>query len=166
VDSGCHASRVDIVTERLTLRPLSPAEARRIVERAPEADDRWHAEYPFEDELDPLRALADASAPDPFFTLYAIRTSDDGVAIGGIGFFGPPDEDGSVELGYGLVEAVRGRGFATEALAALTRHALSNGARRVRADTAVDNLPSQRVLAKAGFSEVSRSGGLIFSAFG
>jgi hypothetical protein len=59
---------MDIVTERLTLHPLSPAEARRIVERAPEADDRWHAEYPFEDELVPVRALAVAGAPDPFFT--------------------------------------------------------------------------------------------------
>lgn len=64
--------------------------------------------------------------------------------VGGIGFFGPPAEDGSVELGDGLVEAVRGRGFATETLTALTRRALS----------------------KAGFSEVSRSGGLIFYAFG
>ena len=166
MDARCHASKVDIVTERLTLHPLTVAEARRIAERAPGADDRWHADYPLEDELDPLRALAVASAPDPFFTLYAIRTSDDGVAVGGIGFFGPPDENGSVELGYGLVAAVRGRGFATEAVVALTRSALSNGPRQIRADTAIDNLASQRVLAKAGFSEVSRSGGLIFYAFG
>lgn len=164
MDAWCHASKVDIVTERLTLHPLTAAEALRIVERAPGADDRWHADYPLEDEREPLQALAGASAPDPFFTLYVIRTSDDGVAIGGIGFFGTPDEGGSVELGYGLVEAVRGRGFATEALTALTQHALSNGARRIRADTAFDNLASQHVLAKAGFSEVSRSGGLIFSA--
>ena len=102
---------MDIVTDRLNLHALTPTEAHRIVERAPDAEDRWHAEYPLEDELDPLRSLAASSEPDTVFTLYAIRTRPDSTAVGGIGFFGPPDENGAVELGFGLVEAVRGQGL-------------------------------------------------------
>jgi RimJ/RimL family protein N-acetyltransferase len=156
---------VDIVTERLNLHALTPEEARRIVERTPDPADRWHAEYPFADELDPLRSLAGATAPDPFFTLYAIRARPENTSVGGIGFFGPPGNDGSVELGYGLVEAARGRGFATEALLALVSQALVRGARQVKADTELQNRASQRVLEKAGFREVSRSANSIFYTY-
>ena len=156
---------MDIVTDRLNLHALTPTEARHIVERAPDAEDRWHAEYPLEDELDPLRSLAASSEPDPVFTLYAIRTRPDNTAVGGIGFFGPPDDNGAVELGFGLVEAVRGQGYATEALIGAVRHALAGGARHVKADTDVQNFGSQNVLAKAGFREISRSDKLIYFRF-
>lgn len=56
-------------TARLVLHPIRPRDAARIVARAPGWDDRWHPDYPFEDELDPLRSLAGATAPDPVFTL-------------------------------------------------------------------------------------------------
>lgn len=129
--------------------------------RTPTPEDRWHADYPLVDELVPLRSLAETTNPHPVFTLYAIRT-DDGTAVGGVGFFGPPDAHGSVEVGYGLIEAFRGHGFATEALEAAVRLAVLNGAQEVRADTDLDNVASQRVLVKAGFSEVSRSDTQIF----
>ncbi len=161
----CDSSGVDIVTRRLTLRPLLPKEAKRIVEREPELGDRWHAEYPLDDELDPLRALAASRDPEAIFTLYSIRTTEGDVAIGGIGFFGPPDAEGAVEIGYGLVEAVRGQGFATEALIAATRFALQNGAAEVKAEAAVGNLASQRALAKAGYVEHSRSDELVCYTF-
>lgn len=128
-------------------------------------EDRWHAEYPLDDELDPLRSLAASSEPDAVFTLYAIRTRSDNTSVGGIGFFGPPDHDGSVEIGYGLVEAARGKGLATEALIGAVRQALVSGARRVRADTDLHNLASQHVLEKAGFKEISRSEKSIFYTY-
>lgn len=153
---------MDITTERLILHPLTPAEARRIVDGAPGPDAHWHEQYPLEDELVPLRSLAGAQSVDPVFTLYMIRTAEDGLAVGGIGFFGPPGEDGAVELGYGLVAAARGRGVATEALRAAVVLARANGATEVKADTALDNLASQRVLDKAGFRETHRDDELIY----
>jgi RimJ/RimL family protein N-acetyltransferase len=148
---------MDVTTERLVLHPLTPAEAQRIVDRDPGPEDRWHERYPFEDELDPLRSLAKTDHADPVFTLYMIRTAEDSLAIGGIGFFGPPGPDGAVELGYGIVEPLRGRGIATEALVAAAHLALANGAILVKADTTPDNVPSQRVLLKAGFHETHRT---------
>lgn len=141
---------------RLTLESISPELARRIVAREPAANDAWHAEYPFEDELAPLQGLAADPDPDPVFTMYQIRRRSDGLAIGGLGFFGAPDDSGRVEFGYGLVPSARGAGLATEAVVAALTVARSRGARIAEADTDLDNAPSQRVLVKAGFSETHR----------
>lgn len=156
--------KMDVITERLVLHALSSSEAERIVDRTPNEDDLWHEDYPLEDELDPLRSLADSLDAHPVFTLYMIQLAEDGRAIRGIGFFGAPGADGVVELGYGLVEPMRGLGLATEALLAAITIAATHGALRVKADTAVDNIASQRVLAKAGFLETSRSSQDIYYA--
>lgn len=113
------------------------------------------------DELVPLRSLASSAHPDPIFTLYLIRLRSDGLAIGGLGFFGPPDENGRIEFGYGLVAAARGRGLATEAVLAALDFAATAGARSAAAVTDLD-LASQRVLLKAGMTEVNRSETQVF----
>jgi len=142
------------------LHVITSAEAVRIVAGTPLPDDRWHPEYPLADELDVLRPLADDVAPDPVFALMMIRDARDGLAVGGIGFFGPPDADGAVELGYGLVPAARGRGLASAALRQAITIATAHGVRVVRADTDPANLPSSRVLERAGFRELPASDGL------
>ncbi|MGG7507069.1 GNAT family N-acetyltransferase [Plantibacter sp. YIM 135249] len=153
---------MDILTDRLILHPITPVEAQRIIAQTPAAHDRWHPEYPLGDELGPLRGLAVLTDPHPFFTLYAIQTFPEGLSIGGIGFFGPPDEEGRAELGYGLVESVRGSGLAAEALRALTDAAFRTGAHIIEADTAVENIASQRVLLNVGFREVRRTDDSVF----
>lgn len=155
---------MDTTTERLILHPLTPIEAARIVGGRPGVGDHWHREYPFEDELELLRDLAatDPAAVDPVFTLYMVRRRTDGVAVGGIGFFGPPDAAGETGLGYGLVAAARGAGLATEALRAASVIAFDHGARAIVADTALDNHASQRVLEKAGFAELRRDEDSVF----
>ncbi|AZH81976.1 N-acetyltransferase [Plantibacter sp. PA-3-X8] len=145
-----------IRTERTTLAPISPALARRIVERDERDGDAWHPEYPFADELGPLRGLAESTDGDPIFTMYLIRDADES-AVGGFGFFGPPDSTGRVEFGYGLVPAARGVGLATEAVAGALSFAAAHGAERAAAETDVTNLASQRVLLKAGLAETGRT---------
>ena len=151
-----------INTERLRLEPITPAYAARVVAGTPAAGDDWHPEYPFADEVGALRSLIAHPQQDPFFTLYVVRTISDGLAIGGIGFSGPLDDDGRVDIGYGLVAAARGAGIATEALRAATDAAAVHGARTVGADTLLDNVASQRVLEKAGFAEVRRTADLVY----
>ena len=154
---------MDLTTERLILHPITRAEAARIIALEPDERDDWHPEYPFVDELDALRGLmaADPEAADPDFRLYMIRRRADGLAVGGIGFFGAPGVDGVVEIGYGLVPAARGSGFATEALVAVVRLAFARGASAVVADTADDNVASKRVLEKAGFRTAWRRDGSV-----
>lgn len=142
---------------RVILERLTPQLAERIVRREEQPDDAWHPEYPFADERVPLRRLAASVSPDPVFTMYLIRETATGLAVGGLGFFGPPDPDGAVEFGYGLVPAARGAGLATEAVREALRIAEAHGAAEVRADTAIENIASQRVLEKAGLETVRRT---------
>ena len=75
-----------------------------------------------------------------------------GSDVGGCAFKGPPDGDCVIELAYGIDPSHRGRGYATEAVAALTEFARASGqVRVVRAHTKPDGAASMRVLAKCGF---------------
>ncbi len=148
---------MQISSERLTLERITPQLAARILVRDERPGDGWHPEYPFADELGPLKRLAAEPASESPFTMYVVRENQSGLAIGGFGFFGPPDDEGRIGFGYGLIGAARGRGYATEGVIAALDFARANGALHARADTASDNLASQRVLEKAGLVLVRRS---------
>ena len=63
------------------------------------------------------------------------------------------NDDGSVEIGYGITEENQGKGYATEAVEAVIAWALNqSGVRQVEAETEPGNRKSQRVLEKCGFS--------------
>jgi ribosomal-protein-alanine N-acetyltransferase len=86
----------------------------------------------------------------------------DGTLIGETGFHGPPDGSGTVEVGYSIVPAYRGRGFAAEATRALNQHVLARpGIRRITAECLDDNVASMRVLEKLGMRRVGRAGGTL-----
>nr|WP_225953232.1 GNAT family N-acetyltransferase [Kibdelosporangium phytohabitans] len=69
-----------------------------------------------------------------------------------------PPEDGSttnVELGYRLTKAVWGRGYATEGALELIRKGFTDlGVQRIWAQTMAVNIPSRRVMEKAGLTYV------------
>lgn len=80
-----------------------------------------------------------------------IIESKDGSHLGDLSFKGFND-DGSVEIGYGIDEAYQGQGYATEAVNAAVMWALQQpGVTRVEAETESDNKASQRVLEKCEF---------------
>lgn len=157
---------MDTTTARLVLHPLGLDEARRVLAGTPAPADRWAADYPFADELDVLpmfiAAFAEHGDPAPF-GMYAIARRSDGVFVGGIGFFGPPD-DGVAELGFGLVGSARGHGLASEALGAAIGIALANGATTVIADALLDNAASHATMLRAGMVETRRDERLVYFA--
>jgi len=60
----------------------------------------------------------------------------------------------SAQIGYGVRPHARGRGFATEALVAVSRWALTaGGLQRVWLSVNTDNLASLRVAQRAGFTQ-------------
>ncbi len=99
-------------------------------------------------------AMGDAGAG--WFGWYAIRDATDDtprtvVACGG--YFGPPGDDGAVEIGYSVCPEWTGRGFATEIAQALAAHALQRpGVTLVQAHTSPDNPASIAVLERSGFA--------------
>lgn len=78
----------------------------------------------------------------------------DRALIGLGGYTGPPD-DGTVEIGYGIAPAYRGRGLATAAAAELIARAGAAGVRTVRAHTLARPNPSTGVLTALGFTRTA-----------
>jgi RimJ/RimL family protein N-acetyltransferase len=78
---------------------------------------------------------------------------DDDEVVGLCGYLRPADESGTVEIGYGVAPAHRRRGHATRAVTALLAEAARDPkVRAIVAETAIGNLPSQRVLEANGFA--------------
>jgi len=92
------------------------------------------------------------TARDHADTVFAIEV--DGNAVGGIGLHPGKDvERRTAAIGYWLGEEFWGRGIATEALAAVTAYAFSKfDIERLEAFVFEWNLPSARVLEKAGYT--------------
>ena len=73
-------------------------------------------------------------------------------AIGYLNFHMAPDEHGMVEIGYTLLPAARGQGYALEAVkAAFDWAGREHGVRRFRASVAPDNERSLNLIGKLGF---------------
>jgi RimJ/RimL family protein N-acetyltransferase len=102
-----------------------------------------------------LAGLRSASGPDPWQHGFFIIERGRGEVIGTAGFKGPPDSDGMVEIAYGVVPSVEGRGYATEAAGALVRFAAADPrVRLIRAHTLPALNASTRVLRKCGFVHI------------
>lgn len=154
-------------TERLILHPIDAAEAERIVARQPGPEDSWAPDFPLGGDVIGLTAFLRAMAAEGDqrpFARYRITRTADGRAVGGIGFKGQPD-NGSVEIGYGLVPSARGNGYAPEAAQALVALARQQGLSLIVADTEADNIASQRTLERAGFTQTGTNGNLYLYAF-
>lgn len=75
--------------------------------------------------------------------------------VGMCGYKGGPAADGSVEIAYGTVPELEGRGYATAMAAELTRRALADEAvKTVIAHTLPERNASGRLLEKNGFERV------------
>lgn len=75
--------------------------------------------------------------------------------IGTAGYKGPPDPEGTVEVGYGIVRDRQRRGYASETVRGLLANAFVRAAvRRVIAETYPELAGSIGVLRKCGFRHV------------
>ncbi|MCP5051393.1 MAG: GNAT family N-acetyltransferase, partial [bacterium] len=87
-----------------------------------------------------------------YFIFYdKIKKTD--IAVGNGGFKGKPSNNGTVEIGYSVLEEYHGRGYAPEAVKAMCEWAFSHPeVNRIIAETYPDLTPSIRVLEKNDFS--------------
>ena len=99
-----------------------------------------------------VQALRDGMDPDWFSYLIIDPTTTTVIGLGG--FTGPPT-DGSVEIGYSIAPAYRGRGHATEAARRWLDIAIARGVTLVCAHTLADENPSTAVLRRMGFRRVA-----------
>ena len=132
-------------TKRLAITPMTEAELERKIEETAEPElAAAYGEMLSDCRREPENRL--------WYTAWkmALKTAP-GTAIGDLCFKGPP-EKGGVEIGYGMEPGYEGQGYMTEAVDAAALWAMSQkDVYTVFAETAPDNVASQRVLEKAGF---------------
>lgn len=90
----------------------------------------------------------------PWLTRVVVDDATD-TAVGLAGYHGPPDERGTVEVGYEISPEHRRRGYATAAVVWLIDHARDEGgARYVRASVAPDNHASLALVDRLDFVRI------------
>ena len=142
-----------ILTSRLVLQPVTRELARAVV-TGRLSDLPTGAGWPHADTADAMTMSLTAEAGPSWIVTVG------GIVIGDCGGFSWPDDRGVVEIGYGLAEPFRGKGYATEAVGAMCQWLFAEAAARVITATATesDNVPSRRLLVKLGFTEVENTG--------
>ncbi len=158
-----------ILTERLRLLQLDVVQARNLLAGRANSERPWIRGYPIDGTMVAAEAFlraADAGIDFGPYGMYQLVRRADSMVVGDIGFHAPPDSGGTVTVGYGLAAQARGQGYATEALQALIGWALAQpNVRRVEADTAHGNVPSQRVMERAGMRLIGCNDHLRFYSY-
>lgn len=133
-----------VSTERLKIHPLSDDEMQAMIDE--ERDEGLKQAY---------SEMLSGSKENPdkrvWYAVWAMRLKDSDMVIGNLSFKGL-DDNGTVEIGYGISPEYEGRGYMTEAVTAMAKWAVTQpGVLRVEAETDPDNAASRKVLLKSGF---------------
>lgn len=133
-----------IETKRLAIHTMSEDEMRSLIEK--QTDKELIKAY-----SEMLQESLDHPDAWEWYATWEIEQKD-GIHVGDLCFKGL-NNDGSVEIGYGIAEEHQGKGYATEAVEAVIAWASNqSGVCQIEAETEEDNKKSQRVLEKCGFS--------------
>ncbi|GEM_PF-217193 len=148
-----------IETERLKIVSLTAEDMREWISARDELCEEMGVVYDAEPTDEWLKSVLNSEADkcqgnalrQKWETFRWIVRKEDGTVVGSFDFKSPPDENGIVEIGYGLGENHRGQGYMTETVRALCVWAKENGASAVIAETERDNIPSENVLLRSDF---------------
>jgi len=108
-----------------------------------------------------VKWLLDRLAADPatlawgarFVLIPAATPTQPPALIGTVGVYGPPDQAGTVEIGYGIVESLHRRGYGSEAAAGLIGWLRQQpDVKLITAHTMPGDPASQGVLRRNGFT--------------
>ena len=114
-----------------------------------------NGEYEFFPQISRADTEKRFSEPSPFELKIFIIEKKDGNKIGYIVHYNMLHPMGKrLEIGYALVPSERGKGYCTEAAKVMVDYLfLCMNVARIQAHTSTRNLPSQKVLEKAGFKK-------------
>ncbi len=149
-----------IITERLKLIPLTADDLKLCIENKSKMEKKLGLTVTGKPLSEMMKGIyeikVDCMRRDRenylYYTYWQIAPIDKNYIVGEIGFKDAPSSCGEIEVGYGLDEEHRGNGYMTEALVWLTKWAFNqNGINAIIAVTLNNNIPSHKVLTRAGF---------------
>jgi RimJ/RimL family protein N-acetyltransferase len=87
-----------------------------------------------------------------FYTFWVVVEKSSAIVVAELGFKGPPDKNGAVEIGYGTMPGYEGRGFMAEAVAGMYEWAKEQkGITTILASINKTNRASLRIVQKNNF---------------
>ena len=152
-------------TERLVLVPLNARQMRlwleQITELEKELDCTYKAESLEGDFLKIVKGQLHVTEQNEnnyyWHSFWFLIRKSDRTVVGSADFKTGPNENGEVEIGYGLGKEFEHNGYMTEAVKAMCDWAKNqSGVSHVIAETYLDNEPSQNILCRCGFTETKR----------
>jgi len=154
----------NIVTERLILMPMTLSMIHALLHGRKEVFEAhgisFHKDWPRQDTLDVLEFLKDVmknAEEASGFDVWMVIRKDGMLVVGDAGFKGAPDENGRIEIGFGLVEEVQKQGYGYEVAQALLDWASrQENVRVIAADSLLYNIGSMKVLTRCGMKEIRR----------
>lgn len=155
---------IELITERLLLRRHIAEDAKPLHKNFGQDEamyeySGWNP-YATPEMAEETVARFLAAYDDP--RTYAWAIEHDGRLVGTIGAYDYDAESSAIEVGMSIERASWGKGFATEALAAVLRYlAEDQGIATVTAWCAADNVGSRRALEKAGMMRASMEKGAL-----
>ena len=155
-----------IETKRLLIKPLTSEELKLYV-NSPKYLASHLGLKPFQSKIeeepqnailsDFLPMIEEAGKNYLFYTMWVIIEKSKKAIVGGICFHGEPNDEGEVEIGYGIDTEYRDSGIMTEAIACFVEWIRENlHVNLVRAKTDIGNSPSIKVLERNGFKIYKR----------
>lgn len=151
-----------LITDRLELIPLNAEYLRLLTENIPTLEIKLNCSYQAEPmevffrEIVVGQLLITEQDPENYVwhSFWLILRKSDRVIVGLIDFKDVPNNQGEVEIGYGLGESFEYNGYMTESVKEICKWAKEqDGVSHIIAETDIDGYASQRILQRCGFTE-------------
>jgi ribosomal-protein-alanine N-acetyltransferase len=149
-----------IETKRLGLIPLTSHQLKLWVKDIPALEKELNCIYKAEPMegvfLSIVKGQYEITKNDPqnyiWHSFFFLVRKTDRIVVGSADFKNNPDNDKTVEIGYGLGKEFEHNGYMTETVNAMCEWALTQpNVKNVIAETDLDGLASQRILKRCGF---------------
>ncbi len=148
-----------LYTKRLVLREVRLSDAEVFYKLRSNPDVMQYIQRPLAQSVGEVEVLLNSMLEDVEAgkSMVWVLSDADEQFVGMMGFWRMQPEHFRAEVGYIIAPWFHGRGYATEALAAVLQYGFENmGMHKIDADVHPDNPASLRVLARHGFVQEAR----------
>lgn len=144
-------------TERLEIIPFTLEQLKLLIKNTKEFEEKYNIIYAAEELkgylynvfVEQTKLIEKYPSEHLFLTFWFFKLKNENKLIGSAAFKGKPNKNGEVEIGYGIEESFKNKGYTTEAVKAMIAWALKQeNVSAVIAETDKGNLPSQKILLK------------------